>query len=144
MNSNKIIFENYDPKYSKDIIDLLQEISTFRPPNSSYSSIANSFLKQNNLYTVVAIYENNVIGFGSMFIFERVRGGKAAILEDIVVKDSFRSKKVGTEIINILIKYAVLNKCFKVSLESSEFNKTFYKKLGFSEKGNIMKRFLLN
>ena len=85
-----------------------------------------------------------MIGFGSIFIFERVRGGKSAILEDIVVENSFRSRKVGTQIINILIKHAVINKCFKVSLESSELNKNFYKKLGFIESGKTMKKFLLN
>ena len=142
MNSENIIFESYDQKYIENVIDLLQDVSKYRPLNSSDPSFSNSFLKQNNVYALVALYEKKVIGFGSIFIFERVRGGKSAILEDIVVKNSFRYRKVGTQIINILIKYAATNKCFKISLESSEFSKNFYRKLGFVDKGNIMNKFL--
>lgn len=141
MKSEKIIFETYDHKYLENVIDLLQDISKYRPTNLSNPSFSHSFLRQKNFHAVVALCEKKVIGFGSIFIFERVRGGKSAILEDIVVENSFRSRKVGSQIINILIQHAVLNNCFKVSLESSEFNKNFYKKLGFSENGISMNKF---
>ena len=54
MKSEKIIFEIYDHKYLENVIDLLQDISKYRPSNLSNPSFTNSFLSQKNLHAVVA------------------------------------------------------------------------------------------
>jgi len=138
MNSKKIIIEKYNYKYFDDVCSLLQEISFYIPDKNKCDDNLKSFTNNENSYSIVAKYNEQLIGFGSIFIYRRVRGGIAAVLEDIVVDKEFRSKKVGSLIVNKLIDHAIKNKCFKISLATSKKNISFYEKLKFKRNGISM------
>jgi len=133
-----------EAKYMKELIDLLQDISNFKPNFSEYKSIYNSFIAQNDVIGIVALVKENkfsnekVVGFGSLHMSKRIRGGVIGFIEDVAVNENFRKKGIGELIIKELIDKAREKKCFKLVLQSREETKIFYQKIGFNQSGNSM------
>lgn len=142
MNKHNISIFEYEGIDFESVLKLLQEISSYEPDDKSKIKIKQKFCNNDNSYSIVAKKGEQIIGFGSVFIFERIRGGKCALLEDIIVDKSFRNLKVGTLIVNTLIEYSISKKCFKVVLETHSKNFSFYEKLKFKKNGISMRRLL--
>ena len=140
MNKNNISIFDYEGIDFDSVLKLLQEISSYEPDDKI--KIKQKFCNNDNSYSIVAKKGEQIIGFGSVFIFERIRGGKCALLEDIIVDKSFRNLKVGSLIVNTLVEYAISKKCFKVVLETSSKSFSFYEKLKFKKNGISMRRLL--
>lgn len=140
MNKNNILIFDYEGIDFESVLKLLQEISSYEPDDKI--KIKQKFCNNDNSYSIVAKKGEQIIGFGSVFIFERIRGGKCALLEDIIVDKSFRNLKVGSLIVNTLVEYAISKKCFKVVLETSGKSFSFYEKLKFKKNGISMRRLL--
>lgn len=124
------------------VIDLLQDVSAYRPPADTVLLLAKAFAVQPCCYACVAVQDGRPIGFGSVFFLNRLRGGVSAIIEDVVVAESFRGYGIGRIILNALLEAARLRGGFKVTLEASPSAEKFYCAAGFIEAGRIMK-FLL-
>lgn len=124
----------------KQVIDLLQDVSPFRPAEDSLAELARCFAAQADCYACVAVAGEEVIGFGALFILNRVRGGRSGVIEDMVVSASMRGRGVGRMILASLLEEARSRGCFKVSLESSAAAEPFYKAAGFEAAGKVMKR----
>ena len=130
--------------YFKQILNLLQGISNFYPDESNLEFIWNSFFDQENIFAIIAIdtnistMENNLVGFGSLHLTTKIRGGKIGFIEDIAIKESYRNKGIGRLILKDLINKAKKKSCYKLVLDCKEETKTFYKKLGFNHSGNSM------
>lgn len=130
------------PFVAKDmgaVVDLLQELSSFYPDRGKMSILAEEFLKKEEQYCCVATSNEKVVGFGSVFFVQRIRGGYTAFFEDIVVDDQLRGKGIGRKIVLTLIEEAIKKKCFKGVLESSKLAENFYRSLGFCEDGKLLK-----
>ena len=140
MNKNNISIFDYEGIDFESVLKLLQEISSYEPDDKI--KIKQKFCNNDNSYSIVAKKGEQIIGFGSVFIFERIRGGKCALLEDIIVDKSYRNLKVGSLIVNTLVEYAISKKCFKVVLETSSKSFSFYEKLKFKKNGISMRRLL--
>ena len=140
MNKNNISIFDYEGIDFESVLKLLQEISSYEPDDKI--KIKQKFCNNDNSYSIVAKKGEQIIGFGSVFIFERIRGGKCALLEDIIVDKSFRNLKVGSLIVNTLVEYAISKKCFKVVLDTSSKSFSFYEKLKFKKNGISMRRLL--
>ncbi len=125
-----------------ELIKMLQDLSTFYPDFSNLDSIYEEFTSQKNLYSIVALSAKEVVGFGSIFFFQRVRGGKEAIVEDLIVSRNHRKLGIGTKILKNLISEAKVRKCFKICLESEIKSEIFYSKQGFLKGGSTMKYFI--
>ena len=125
-----------------ELIEILQDLSNFYPDFSKLDSIYEEFISQKNLYSIVALADKEVVGFGSIFFFQRVRGGKEAIVEDLIVSRNYRGLGIGSEILKNLITEANDQKCFKICLESSAESEVFYSKQGFLKGGSNMKYFI--
>ena len=125
-----------------ELIKMLQELSSFYPNQSNLETIYKEFISQKNLYSIVALSGKEVVGFGSIFFLQRVRGGKEGIIEDLIVSKKFRKLGIGSKILKKLISEAKVKKCFKICLESNNPSKGFYFKEGFLEGGSIMKYFI--
>ncbi len=132
----------YAPEDTAAVIDLLQEVSIFRPSAREIPRLAETFGSVPNLYACVVIQGHRLIGFGSVFFLTRIRGGCSATIEDVAVAADVRGQGIGREIINDLLRAARLRGCFKVTLESAESADSFYKSIGFESSGKVMKIFL--
>lgn len=125
-------------EHLQQIIILLQSVSQFIPPDDELESIWSRYCDQANLASVVAISEDSVIGFASIFFATRIRGGKVGYIEDVVVLSKYRNRGLGHKLINYLLQSAISRGCFKVSLQCSEENIDFYQKNRFREQGRSL------
>lgn len=84
----------------------------------------------NNLYTVIAVDNNQTVGMGRL-----IGDGIYYIIADVVVHPSYQNNGIGSNITNMLIEY--VNKQTPLGGRSSIFlitekgKETFYEKLGF-------------
>lgn len=121
------------------VIDLLQHVSTYRPPADTVLLLEKAFVFQPNCYACVAVQDGRPIGFGSVFFLNRLRGGVSAIIEDVVVAETFRGQGIGRIILDSLLEAARVRGSFKVTLEALPSAEKFYFAAGFVKAGRIMK-----
>lgn len=124
------------------VIELLQSISEFTPSKSEYFLIWNSFCQQTNVHSLVAVIDTQIVGYGSIVIEKKIRGGKLGHIEDIVTHSLYRKKGIGKAIIDALFDFAKLNGCYKVALQCKEHNVEFYEKCGYEVSGQAMQIFV--
>ena len=129
----------FAPEHAEQVIQLLQDVSAYQPDQDKIQELAQSFLEKKQSFACVAVNGRYVIGFGSLFLLNRVRGGRSAIIEDMVVSARVRGQGVGRSILEYLLAQARKEGCFKVSLESSDMAIQFYKAAGFTIGGHVMK-----
>ena len=133
-----------EDKYFSEIMILLQLISNFYPKKTNYKSILKLFLDQKHVFSVVAVDSINnrntekVIGFGSLHLSRKIRGGIIGFIEEIVVIENYRGRGIGKLIMRELIDNARNENCYKLVLECREEKKFFYEKLGFICSGHSM------
>lgn len=140
--SQQAIIRDFIQEDMRDVVSILQSVSIFEPETARIDSIANRFIKNDDSYACVAERNGLILGTGSIFFLERIRGGKAGVIEDIAVIENERKKGIGALIVNRLIEYARNRGCFKITLVCSDKNLEFYKTLGFVEDYKSMKLML--
>ena len=136
--NEEITFRKYEDNDFLGVVELLQEISKYRPNTEIHKEISYQFLNQKNCYPYIAVIEKKVIAYGSVHIYMRVRGGKSAVIEDMVVDSSMRGKGIGRQLLSLLVEESMNQKCFKISLEASKIAEKFYRSCGFQLAGRTM------
>lgn len=131
-----------EEKDMSEVINLLQDISSYVPDESLLEEIWDKYSAQPNLYSVVTIKGGTVIGYGSILIETKIRGGKVGHIEDVVTHSGYRSKGVGGAIIKSLIAHAEKQGCYKTILQCKEKNIGFYEKLECERSGVTMQRYI--
>jgi glucosamine-phosphate N-acetyltransferase len=126
----------------REVIELLQEVSGFRPNPEDYEVIWETFSAQPNLKTVVALAGNKIVGYGALSLEVKIRGGKMGHIEDIVSHREFRKRGVGSAIIDALLNLARDEGCYKIALQCKSSNVPFYEKCGYTVSGNSLQQFL--
>lgn len=127
------------PEDMSAVIDILQDLSAYRPAVESVPALAEAFVAQADCHACVATQGGRVIAFGSIFILNRVRGGRSGIIEDVVVAPDVRGQGVGRQLIDALVAAARRRGCFKVSLEAAASAQAFYEAGGFHVGGQTMR-----
>ena len=70
------------------VIEILQSISDYRPDEKDYDHIWDEVQSQTNYFGLVALDGKvDVVGYGSIFIERKIRGGKMGHIEDIVIDE---------------------------------------------------------
>lgn len=124
------------------INELLQELSVFKPKDPQDEESWQSFTSQANLVAIVAVIDEVVVGYGTLLIERKIRGGKAGHIEDIVSHPDFRGMGIGRAIIDYLAERAVDLGCYKLVLQCSEANRRFYERGGYQQVHVAMQKFL--
>lgn len=127
--STKKLIPNYEDyiKLIKSNIDKVQ-----------YYLIMNE-INNNINHDIICVYNNDeLIGTGTILIENKlIRGGsKVCHIEDIIIKEEYRGKGIGKQLIEHLKGFS--KDCYKIILYCSNHNIEFYEKLGFSLKDNCM------
>jgi glucosamine-phosphate N-acetyltransferase len=126
-----------------EVISLLQGISQFTPSPDNYDEIWLNHSAQQNVVSIVAHQANGVVvGFGTLVLETKIRGGKIGHIEDIVTHPDHLRLGVGHSLVDRLIKIAQLEGCYKVALQCKDHNILFYEKSGFELGGAAMQRLL--
>lgn len=96
-----------------------------------YDETISKIALENTLYSVSIYDDENIIGYG------RIIGDKAIFMyiQDIMVKKEYQGNKIGTQIMNLLLKkvdeYKKINSDLRVYLGASKGKEKFYEKFGF-------------
>jgi len=142
MNSSGWHMEPLSRARMPDVILLLQDISEFLPLPQDYDSIWSRYVAQEHVISIVALEHGNVIGFGTVCLESKIRGGRVGHIEDIVTHKNQRSRGIGSAIVSSLADVAKDEGCYKVTLHCHEQNVMFYEKIGFQLNGASMQRML--
>lgn len=129
-------------RFVKQVVELRQYLSPFVPTEEQYTELWSKYELAENVFAVVAVLNDRVIGYGALVVEQKIRGGLAGHIEDIVTHPDFRALGVGRNIIQRLTKKARDNGCYKLALQCEDKNVEFYEKCGFDVSGKGMQRFL--
>ncbi|WP_193182344.1 GNAT family N-acetyltransferase [Nisaea sediminum] len=142
MGDESISIRKLEQADMADVIELLQSMSEFRPPINDYPHIWENLCRQTNVHSIVAIIDENIVGYGSVVFEIKIRGGKMGHIEDIVSHPNYRKKGIGKAILDALFDVAKASGCHKVALQCQEHNVEFYKKCNYEISGVTMQRFM--
>ena len=92
--------------------------------------------------SIVGVYENKIVAYGSLVLEYKIRGGISGNIEDIVVSNKIRNKNVGTNLIKHLVKIGEEKGCYRITLFCKEPLIHFYSKNGFEVSNIAMKKFI--
>jgi glucosamine-phosphate N-acetyltransferase len=116
----------------REVVSLLRQLSQFSPEENLLNEIWISFAAQNNVFSFVGEYAQEIVAYGSLVIETKIRGGKVGHIEDVVIKDSFRKNGFGKLLVEHLCKTAIACRCYRISLQCPDKSVAFYKKCGFN------------
>jgi len=143
LTKSDVRFLPVEKQYMHDIVHLLQDISVFVPKEDELEEIWNTYSSQDAVHSIVAVNQNDeVVGFGTLLIETKIRGGKLGHIEDIVVREEQRGSGLGKEIVRLLSALAENQGCYKLVLNCSTNNAGFYEASGLEINGVSMHRLL--
>lgn len=110
--------------------------------DNCYTYFTDSFAN-NSCDVILAEDDGKCIGTGIIFYYNSVPSafnitGKNAYVTSMFVEPNYRSRGVGTAILNKLIEMAESKKYEIIMLNASELGKPMYKKVGFVDSRNGM------
>ncbi|MBX2930768.1 MAG: GNAT family N-acetyltransferase [Chitinophagaceae bacterium] len=131
-----MIIRRAEQKDCKRLLELVQELATYeKAPNEVTVSLKHfeesGFGKQPVWWGFVAEEENVIHGFALYYIRYSTWKGQRMYLEDILVTEKMRSKKIGSLLFDKLIEEAKEKKLNGIVWQVLEWNKpaiNFYKK----------------
>ncbi|MBT1705136.1 GNAT family N-acetyltransferase [Chryseosolibacter indicus] len=117
------------------IIDLIKEFALFEKlPHKMVNSVErmNSEKELFNCF-IAETNEKQIVGYATFFFTYHTWIGKCLYMDDLYVKESFRSVGIGKSLLNSVITFAKESKCHKLRWQVSNWNinaQDFYKSLG--------------
>jgi len=123
----------WGPDFIKGFLDVIR---SFRPCDLTVEE-AGGILRERirrGVTTYVAEYEGQVIGTASLLVDQKFinSGGKAGIVEDVIVLPAFQGCGVGRELMAALQQRAAELGCYKLGLYCSADLVAYYERLGFN------------
>ena len=134
--SEKYMCEKHKVYFKKKLSDWKIEI--VRANNEALYNFG-LYQKNPNHTILVALYDGIIVGTAAVLIEYKIRGNICAHIEDVVVDNTHRGHGTGKLLIEELVKIAKHYRCYKVILDCSEENISFYKKCGFKRYENCMR-----
>ena len=121
---------------------LLNQLKKIELDNIDRSKAWNDFNSNTSSNSIVGIYNNKIVAYGSVVIENKIRGEVAGHIEDIVVDTEVRGKMIGVLLIKELIEVARKKGCYRITLFCKEELINFYSRNGFKVNNVVMKKYL--
>lgn len=141
MNKEKIKFRKVKRKDLGEVFLLLQQLTEIDYSNRDEEDCWNKFNSNTSSNSIVGLYKDKVIAYGSLVVENKIRGEAAGHIEDIVVDNKVRGNNVGVILIDELIKIGKEKECYRITLFCKEHLIKFYNKNGFEVNSMAMKLF---
>ena len=125
-----------------DVFILLNQLKKIDLENIDRKKAWNDFNSNTSSNSIVGIYNNRIVAYGSVVIENKIRGEVAGHIEDIVVDSEVRGKMVGVSLIKKLIEISRRKGCYRITLFCNEKLVNFYSRNGFKVNNIIMKKYL--
>ncbi|CAK9198463.1 unnamed protein product [Sphagnum troendelagicum] len=133
--------------YHKGYLQLLQQLTMVGEISEEAFAGRVDHLQKLGANHHIAVIEDvvrkKIVATGSILVeYKFVHNcGKAGHIEDVVVDNSVRGQHLGLRIVEFLTTFAEEAGCYKVILDCSTENATFYEKCGLSRKGTQMAKY---
>ncbi len=125
-----MLVRGVNKKDAKSLILLMKEGFGWENNDDAYLS----FFSNKNIFCLIAENEEGqIMGSSSLHIIEKINR-KVGLIEDVVVFKKFRGKSVASSLVTQLISISKKEGCYKTILNTDSKTKSFYEKLGFSQK----------
>ena len=142
INNKDILFRPVEKKDLREVFPLLEQLTEMDYSSRDKEKCWESFSLNTALNSIVGIYENKIVAYGSIIIETKISGDISGHIEDIVVDKEIRGKNIGVNLINQLVEIGKSKKCYRITLFCKEHLINFYSKNGFKVNNMAMKKFL--
>lgn len=136
-NKSKIQIKELEDDYLNDsFFETLSNLAEINETiyNKEFSrNILEKIKKSGNIKVFVAFNDTEIIGSITTIIEQKFihNGGKVCHIEDVVTRKGFENLGIGSILVEKALDLAVQEKCYKVILNCSNYNSSFYEKFGF-------------
>jgi len=125
-----------------DVFILLNQLKKIDLDNIDRKKAWDDFSSNTSSNSIVGIYNNKIIAYGSVVIENKIRGEVAGHIEDIVVDSDVRGKMVGVSLVKELIEISRKKGCYRITLFCNKKLINFYSRNGFKVNNVVMKKYL--
>ena len=125
-----------------DVFLLLNQLKEKDVDSIDKESSWKNFISNTSANSIVGIYEDKIVAYGSIVIENKVRGDIAGHIEDIVVDINVRGKMTGVKLVKELVDIGKTKDCYRITLFCDEKLIKFYERNGFKVNNVMMKSFL--
>ena len=139
---SKVIFRNIEKKDLDLVFVLLNQLKQIDIDSIDKDKAWSDFINNTGSNSVVGLYNDKIVAYGSVVVENKVRGEVAGHIEDIVVDSEVRGKMIGVSLIKELIKVAKNKGCYRITLFCKETLVNFYGRNGFEVNNVVMKKYL--
>ena len=139
---SKVIFRNIEKKDLDQVFVLLNQLKQIDIDTIDKDKAWSDFINNTGSNSVVGLYNDKIVAYGSVVVENKVRGEVAGHIEDIVVDSEVRGKMIGVSLIKELIKVAKNKGCYRITLFCKETLVNFYGRNGFEVNNVVMKKYL--
>ena len=136
---------NFRPVKEEDVNDvfiLLNQLKKIDLENIDRKKAWNKFSSNTSSNSIVGMYNNKLVAYGSVVIENKIRGEVAGHIEDIVVDSEVRGKMVGVSLVKELIEISRRKGCYRITLFCNKKLINFYSRNGFKVNNVVMKKYL--
>ena len=139
---SEIFFRNIIESDMKEVSILLNQLKEMDLSSINYNDAWNRFISNSSSNSIVGIYEDKIVAYGSIVIENKIRGDIAGHIEDIVVDTTVRGKMVGAQLVKELVDIGKTKGCYRITLFCDEKLIKFYERNGFEVNNVMMKSYL--
>ena len=139
---SEVIFRNIEKKDLDQVFVLLNQLKQIEIDTIDKDKALSDFINNTGSNSVVGLYNDKIVAYGSVVVENKVRGEVAGHIEDIVVDSEVRGKMIGVSLIKELIKVAKNKGCYRITLFCKETLVNFYGRNGFEVNNVVMKKYL--
>ena len=126
----------------KEVVVLLNQLKEIDVSKINLNKAWSDFISNSSSNSIVGIYNNKIVAYGSLVVENKIRGEVAGHIEDIVVDSNVRGKMIGVALIKELIKIGKIKGCYRITLFCKETLVKFYSRNGFEVNNVVMKKYL--
>ena len=117
------------------ILSLVKELATFQKTPEKVINTVDQMLEEKDLFKcfVAENEQQEIVAIASYFFAYYTWVGKSLYLDDLYVKESYRSKKIGSELLTKIFDVAKEENCKRVRWQVSDWNISaleFYRRCG--------------
>ena len=139
---SELVFRNIIKEDLDDVFILLNQLKEKDIDSLDKDVSWKNFISNTGANSIVGLYENKIVAYGSIVIENKIRGDIAGHIEDIVVDTTVRGKMIGVKLVKELVNIGKSKGCYRITLFCDEKLIKFYERNGFKVNNVMMKSFL--
>ena len=139
---SELVFRSIIKEDLDDVFTLLNQLKEKDIDSLDKDVSWKNFTSNTGANSIVGLYENKIVAYGSIVIENKIRGDIAGHIEDIVVDTTVRGKMVGVKLVKELVNIGKSKGCYRITLFCDEKLIKFYERNGFKVNNVMMKSFL--